>query len=31
VFEKEEVAPATGFMMKCYRWRRKNSVDRLPG
>ncbi len=22
VFEKEEVAPATGFMMKCYRWKR---------
>jgi GNAT superfamily N-acetyltransferase len=22
VFEKEEVAPATGFMMKYYRWRR---------
>ncbi|MBB4373967.1 GNAT superfamily N-acetyltransferase [Bradyrhizobium sp. cir1] len=23
VFEKEEVATATGFMMKCYRWRRR--------
>jgi GNAT superfamily N-acetyltransferase len=23
VFEKEEVAPATGFMMKCYRWKRE--------
>ncbi|MDA9507466.1 acetyltransferase [Bradyrhizobium sp. CCBAU 11386] len=22
VFEKEEVATATGFMMKCYRWKR---------
>ena len=24
VFEKEEVAAATGFMMKCYRWRRSS-------
>ncbi|MGY8667897.1 GNAT family N-acetyltransferase [Bradyrhizobium sp. UFLA05-109] len=31
VFEREEVATATGFMMKCYRWRRKDGVDRLPG
>ncbi|MBR0824734.1 GNAT family N-acetyltransferase [Bradyrhizobium manausense] len=23
VFEKEEVASATGFMMKCYRWKRQ--------
>jgi GNAT superfamily N-acetyltransferase len=23
VFEKEEIALATGFMMKCYRWRRR--------
>lgn len=23
VFEKEEVSPITGFMMKCYRWRRE--------
>jgi GNAT superfamily N-acetyltransferase len=23
VFEKEEIAAATGFMMKCYRWRKK--------
>ena len=22
VFEKEEVAPATGLMMRCYRWRK---------
>ncbi|MBR0783392.1 GNAT family N-acetyltransferase [Bradyrhizobium iriomotense] len=22
VFEKEEIATATGFMMKCYRWKR---------
>jgi len=26
VFEKEEVAPATGFMMKCYRWKREGNV-----
>jgi GNAT superfamily N-acetyltransferase len=25
VFEKEEVAPATGFMMKYYRWRREGT------
>jgi GNAT superfamily N-acetyltransferase len=22
VFEKQEVSPATGFMMKCYRWKK---------
>ena len=26
VFEKEEVAPATGFMMKHYRWNREGTV-----
>ncbi|MBR1129400.1 GNAT family N-acetyltransferase [Bradyrhizobium iriomotense] len=25
VFEKEEVATATGFMMKCYRWKRQSA------
>lgn len=25
VFEKQEVAPATGFMMKCYRWTKGNA------
>jgi GNAT superfamily N-acetyltransferase len=24
-FEKEEVSPVTGFMMKCYRWRREQA------
>jgi len=26
VFEKKEVATATGFMMKCYRWQRPRST-----
>ncbi|SFJ70246.1 GNAT family N-acetyltransferase [Bradyrhizobium sp. cf659] len=26
VFEKEEVATATGFMMKCYRWKRQRAA-----
>lgn len=26
VFEREEVAQATGFMMKCYRWRNKGNA-----
>jgi GNAT superfamily N-acetyltransferase len=26
VFEKEEVAPATGFMMKYYRWKREGTA-----
>lgn len=25
VFEKEEVAPATGFTMKCYRWKKEGT------
>jgi GNAT superfamily N-acetyltransferase len=28
VFEKEEVAPATGFMMKYYRWRKAITAGR---
>ncbi|WP_027531560.1 GNAT family N-acetyltransferase [Bradyrhizobium sp. WSM3983] len=26
VFEKEEIASATGFMMKCYRWKNKGDA-----
>jgi GNAT superfamily N-acetyltransferase len=26
VFEKEEVNPMTGFIMKCYRWKREGTV-----
>lgn len=26
VFEKEEIASATGFMMKCYRWKNKGNA-----
>lgn len=28
VFEREEVNPANGFVMKCYRWRRQLTTDR---
>jgi ribosomal protein S18 acetylase RimI-like enzyme len=31
VFEREEVNPANGFMMKCYRWRRQKTIDRRQG
>jgi ribosomal protein S18 acetylase RimI-like enzyme len=26
VFEKEEISPVTGFVMKCYRWRNKETA-----
>ena len=26
VFEKEEVEPSNGFMMKCYRWKKKGPL-----
>ena len=26
VFEKEEVNPITGFMMKCYRWKKEGTI-----
>jgi GNAT superfamily N-acetyltransferase len=28
VFEKQEVSPVTGFMMKCYRWRKATTAER---